>query len=108
MEAWRLEAFVGFPSQRHLQEGDVFFIADGSKLNRKYKPIPRERARLLHLLQSWDKSRELSRTEIKREFSRLSAVSISTRNQRDINELIRKVDKKFERTGPSKGKGGDG
>ena len=108
MEAWRVEAFVGFPSQRHLREGDVFFVADGSKLTRKYKPIPREKARLLHLLQSWDESREFSRAEIKREFSRLSAVKISTGNKREIDELIRKVDKKFETVDPTGRKRGDG
>ena len=71
IDAWRVEAFVGFTSQRHLHEGDVFFIIDGSRLNNKYKPIPREKARSLHLLLPWEKSREYARQEIKKEFSKL-------------------------------------
>jgi hypothetical protein len=97
MDARLVEAFVGFPPQRSLQEGDVFFIVDGSKLNNKYKPIPSERARSIHLLRSWDESRELARSDIKKEFSKLSAIKISTGDKKEINGLYRRVDEKFKK-----------
>jgi len=96
IEAWRVEAFVGFPTQRTLGEGDVFFLLDGSKLHRKYKPIAREAARSIHLLRPWDESTEIARAEIKKQFYKLSAAQIAAGKKGDTDKLIRKVDKKFE------------
>jgi hypothetical protein len=96
IEAWKVEAFVGFPTQRNLAEGDVFFIVDGSKLNRAYKPKPRTVARSIHLLQPPDESTEIARTEIKKQFYKLSAAQISAGKKRDTDTLIKRVDKKFE------------
>jgi hypothetical protein len=99
IEAWRVEAFVGYPSMLKLKEGDVFFIADGTKLNVNYKPIPRERARLEHLLLDWDTSREIARKEIKKQFYKLSASKISI-GEKDRKILNDKIDKKFEDDSP--------
>jgi hypothetical protein len=96
IEAWRVEAFVGFPTQRSLGEGDVFFIVDGSKLNKDYKPIEREVARSVNLLRPWDESTEMARAEIKKQFYKLSAAQIAAGKKRDTDKLIRRVDKKFE------------
>lgn len=95
IEAWRVEAFVGLPTKQRLKEGDVFFIADGTKLNANYQPIRRERARLEHLLLDWDTSREIARKEIKKQFYKLTASKISI-GERDRKILIDKVDKKFK------------
>ena len=94
IESWRVEAFVGFPSKMKLKEGDVFYIADGSKLNAKYKPIRRERARIEHLLLPSDTSRKIARNEIKKQFSKLAATKLST-STKDREILIDKVEKKF-------------
>ena len=94
IESWRVEAFVGFPSNIKLKEGDVFFIADGSRLTANYKPIPREKARQEHLLLDWDRSRGIVRNEIKKQFSMLSATKLST-GTKDKEKLIDTVDKKF-------------
>ena len=94
IESWRVEAFVGFPSSMKLREGDVFYIADGSKMNAKYKPIPRERARKEHLLLPWDKSRQIARDEIKMQYSKLTAINLSI-STKDRKSLINKVEKKF-------------
>ena len=96
IEAWRVEAFVGFPTQRSLGEGDVFFIVDGSKLNKDYKPIAREVARSVNLLRPWDESTEMARAEIKKQFYKLSAAQIAAGKKGDTDKLIRRVDKKFE------------
>jgi len=113
MEAWQVEAFVGFPSSRHLREGDVFFIADGSKLTPTYgtprdvkKALKREAARKIHLLRPWDKSKELARTEIKKEFCKLSAVRISSGEEKEINALIKAVEEKFKMQTSGSMKGG--
>lgn len=104
INAWQVAAFVGFPSSRLLREGDVFFIADGSKLSRTYgtsrdakykKPLPRDMARKTHLLRPWDESKELARTEIKKEFCKLSAVRLSRGAESEIKELIEAVEEKF-------------
>lgn len=95
IEAWRVAAFVGYPSKLRLKEGDVFFIADGTKLNVKYKAIPRERACIEHLLLPWDTSRKIARREIKKQFYKLAAAKMST-DSKDRNILINKVDKKFK------------
>jgi len=99
IEAWRVEAFVGFPTQRSLGEGDVFFIVDGSKLNRDYKPIARDVARSVHLLRAWDESTEIARAEIKKQFYKLSAAQIAAGKKRDTDKLMRRVDKKFKTNG---------
>ena len=91
----RVAAFVGYPSKLQLKEGDVFVIADGTKLNMSYKPIPRERASLEHLLIHSDTSREIARREIKKQFYKLTAAQVST-GERERNILIDKVDKKFK------------
>ena len=96
IEAWRVEAFVGFPTQRSLEEGDVFFIVDGSTLHRNYKPIARDLARSVHLLRPWDESKEIARAEIKKQFYKLSAAQITAGKKRDTDKLIRRVDQKFE------------
>ncbi|MBW2119310.1 MAG: hypothetical protein JRH09_15500 [Deltaproteobacteria bacterium] len=95
IESWRVEAFVGYPSKQRLREGDVFFIADGSKLTANYKPIPREKARQEHLLLDWDISSGIARNEIKKQFSKLAATKMST-GTKDREKLIDKVDKKFD------------
>lgn len=95
IESWRVEAFVGYPSNIKLKEGDVFFIADGSKLKANYKPIPRERASKEHLLLHWDASRKIARNEIKKQFSKLAVTKLST-GTKDREILIDKVDKKFK------------
>jgi hypothetical protein len=100
IEASRVKAFVGFPPERHLQEGDVFFIVDGSKLNKRYKPIPWRKAESLHLLRPWDESRELARTEIKENFYLLTASKISKDDKKDRNALLKRVSKIFRTTGP--------
>lgn len=94
IESWRVEAFVGFPSNIKLKEGDVFFIADGSRLTANYRPIPREKARQEHLLLDWDISRRIARNEIKKQFSMLSATKLSI-DTKDREKLINTVDKKF-------------
>ncbi len=95
IESWRVEAFVGFPTNMTLKEGDVFFIADGSKLKANYKPIPRDKARQEHLLLDWDISRGIARNEIKKQFSMLSATKLSI-GTKDREKLINTVDKKFD------------
>ena len=95
IKAWRVAAFVGYPSKLRLKEGDVFFIADGTKLNVNYKPIPRESACIEHLLLPRDTSREIARREIKKQFYKLAAAKMST-DSKDRYILINKVDKKFK------------
>ena len=97
IESWRVEAFVGYPTRQRLREGDVFFFADGSKLNVKYKPIPRDSASSEHLLLPSEKSIEIARNEIKKQFYKLSATKMSI-GEKDKKSLIEKVDKKFDDT----------
>ena len=94
-ESWKVEAFVGYHSKMKLKEGDVFFIADGIKLNPKYKPIPRDIARVEHLLIPSDISTGIARTEIKKQFYKLAAVKMSI-EEKDTELLIEKIDKKFK------------
>ena len=72
MSAWRVEAFVGFPAGRRLMEGDVFFVLDSRRLTAGYHPekagLKRKDAARKHLLVHWDKSREIARKDIKKEF----------------------------------------
>lgn len=65
---WRVEAFVGMRAPRRLQEGDVFFVADGRKLDSRYEPVERDTARKEHLLMDWVSSRDLAREQMKQEF----------------------------------------
>ncbi len=95
LESWKVEAFVGYPSKIDLKEGNVFFIADGTKLNPKYKPIPRDIARIEHLLLPSDISAGMARTEIKKQFYKLAAAKMSI-GKRDTELLIDKIDKKFK------------
>lgn len=94
LDVWRLEAFVGFTSMHFLKEGDIFFIFDGRRLTNDYKPIPRIEAKHMHLLLSWDDSRQLARQEIKKEFYKLAAAKM-TDHESSRNILMGKVDKKF-------------
>jgi hypothetical protein len=110
MEAWQVEAFVGLLSPNKLREGDVFFIVDGTKLNKYYgdkkrgrRALPREVAAEKHLLRPIDDSRELARNEIKKEFYKLSAVQ-TTKNKREQEKFLSMVDKKFEVKNPDKGR----
>ena len=76
IEAWKIEAFVGFSGGRKLREGDVFFIKDGKLLNEDYfgeKILKRKIAEEKHLLKSVDDAVEQARWEIKDEMRRLSA-----------------------------------
>lgn len=97
IESWRVEAFIGYPSKQRLREGDVFFIADGSKLNANYKPIPRDRAFAEHLLLPPEQSIEIARNEIKKQHYKLAATKMSI-GEKDKKSLIEKVDKKFDST----------
>lgn len=115
IKAWQVEAFVGFPSTRHLREGDVFLIADGSKLTNKYgtkldsrhkKPLPREVASKMHLIHSADKTKEIARTEIKKEFYKLSAVKM-TADKKELDAIIRTVEEKFKNQNPIRSKKGE-
>lgn len=104
IKAWQVEAFVGFPTWRKLREGDVFLIADGSKFTTTYgttlddhrkKPLPREVAAKAHLLRPVDKSRELARQEIKKEFYKLSAARM-TSDKNEMEQLLKTVEDKFK------------
>lgn len=115
IKAWQVEAFVGFPSTKHLREGDVFLIADGSQLTNKYgtkldprhkKPLPREVASKMHLIHSADKSKENARTEIKKEFYKLSAVKM-TADKKELDEIIKTVEEKFKNQNPIQSKKGE-
>ena len=97
---WRVEAFVGFPSKQCLKEGDVFFIADGTKLNNTYKPIPRERARKEHLLMPWETSRKIARMEIKKQFYKFAVTRMATK-PKERATLLKQVEKKFETDTPT-------
>ncbi|MFQ5486569.1 MAG: hypothetical protein ACE5DO_14725, partial [Desulfobacterales bacterium] len=108
MKAWQVAAFVGLPTQRKLREGDVFFVTDGSKLTTTYgtpldkkrkKPIPREAAAREHLLSPIDKSRELARQEIKKEFYKLSACKM-TSDKKEVEKLLKAVEDKFKDNAP--------
>jgi hypothetical protein len=114
MQTWQIEAFVGFPAWRKLREGDVFLIADGSKLTTTYgtpkdtrykKPLPRDVAAEIHLLQPVDKTRELARQEIKKECYKLSAARI-TSDKKEIEKLIKAVEDKFKEKAPGGSKKG--
>lgn len=114
MKAWQVEAFVGFPASRRLREGDVFFIADGSRLTTTYgtkrdarrkKPLPREVAAKEHLLRPAEQSRELARQEIKKEFYKLTASRV-TSGEKELEKLIDVVEEKFKTKRPGGGRKG--
>ena len=94
IDAWRLEAFAGFPSARRLKEGDVFFVRDGRTLTNRYKPISRERAKETHLLLSWEDAHRIARVEIKKQYYKLAASQMAA-DRREKNALLKKVEKKF-------------
>jgi hypothetical protein len=67
LDQFTVEAFVGMKPPRVLQEGDTFYVADGTKLNRDYrgaKIVDPDRARQDHLLRDWDESIAQARTEL--------------------------------------------
>lgn len=115
IEAWQVEAFVGLPPGRKLREGDVFFIADRSKLDKYYgtkrskrhkKPLPRTVAENIHLLSPEENSREVARREIKMQFENLYATSITT-DESDLNKMRSVINEKFkDRRAGKGGKGG--
>lgn len=81
IEVWKIEAFVGLMAGRKLREGDVFFIKDGSLLNRNYRGkriIKRAEARKKHLCLSVDDSIEQAKWEIKDETRKLAADKLAT------------------------------
>ena len=81
IEAWKLEAFVGLTGGRKLREGDVFFVKDGTLLNRNYRGkriIKRLEARKKHLIESLNDSTERARWEIKDETRKLTADYLAT------------------------------
>ncbi len=94
LDGWRVAAFVGYPSRKQLNEGDVFFIADSTKLNDQYRPISRANARKKHLLCPWDDSRKLARTEIKRAFYKVSAATLAS-SKKEKEELFERIDEKI-------------
>lgn len=93
---WRVEAFVGYPSGRALGEGDVFFIADGRKLVTDYDPIERNKARKLHLLRPSNVSREIARTDIKREYYKLAATRL-IKDEKEREQILGDIDQRFEK-----------
>jgi len=90
---WRVEAFVGYPSEFTLQEGDVFFIRDGRRLTARYKPIKRETARRTHLLVDNKDSGKIARAYIKSEYKKLTITEQvdGEREREEIRILIDKV-----------------
>jgi len=95
---WRVESFVGFPTERKLQEGDVFFIRYAQRLNNNYKPIKRADARKRHLLSKdwdWEKSKEHARMEIKEMFGHLSAKKMAGDKKSLLKTLNQSVRKKI-------------
>jgi hypothetical protein len=81
LDQFTVEAFVGMKPPRVLHEGDIFYIADGTKLNRDYrgaKIVDPDLARQDHLLRDWDESIAQARTEITEEFDK-AAVACTKR-----------------------------
>ena len=106
IDTWRMEAFAGFPSDRRLREGDVFFVVDGTRLNDFYKPIPREKAREEHLLLPYEDAVRFARREIKKQFYRLS-VTRMTKQANERHQLMKRVAQKFEKDLPEPDQGSD-
>ena len=92
-----IEAFVGLPTERQLGEGDVFFLADGSKLNKDYIGtkinVTRVDARIIHLLKKVDYSVALSREQIKAEFHKHTTKLIEE-DTKERQELLMEIDKR--------------
>lgn len=116
MKAWQVEAFIGLKSPHKLMEGDIFFIVDGSRLDKHYgtnrckikkytKPLPRDKAAKIHLLRPIEEFKEVARAEIKREYHKLSA-SNTTSDKKTFDNLISVIDKKIEDELACKGKKG--
>lgn len=106
IDTWRIEAFVGFPSKQSLREGDVFYIVDGTLLNDAYRPVPRDHARETHLLISWEESTRFARLEIKKQFYKLSVTRMAQKTN-ERNQMLKRVDQKFEKDLPVSGQGGE-
>ncbi len=95
VDQWKLEAFVGFPSSRKLNEGDVFFVRDGSKINNSYKGkkiLPRLVAKKKHLIVPWDKSISIAREETKEQFFKLTVSHIANtpKERKQLNKEVEK------------------
>lgn len=93
IDAWKIEAFVGFTQGRKLREGDVFLIKDGSLLNNNYekeKIIKRSVAQKKHLIKQVDDSTERARWEIKDETHKLTADNLATNNveKKKLHKII--------------------
>jgi len=54
-------------------------------------------ARSIHLLRSPDESREIARSEIKKEFFRLSAAKIPTKSEKTRNRILKSLESDFEK-----------
>jgi hypothetical protein len=101
IEPWKIEAFVGFTKGRKLREGDVFFIKDGSLLNKNYrgkKIIERTEARKKHLIERIDDSIESARWEIKDETRKLTADHLATSKaeKKKLHKIITAQKKSYE------------
>ena len=93
IDTWKIEAFVGFTGGRKLREGDVFFIKDGSLLNKNYrgkKIIKRQEAHKKHLIEQVDDSIERAKWEIKDETRKLTAdyLATSKAEKKKLHEII--------------------
>lgn len=96
-EIWKsedAELFVGFPPGRRLQEGDVFFIKDGSIFKKKLIKQYRKRPPSSPLLMGLNESRRKARDEIKEEFYNLTALQIA-KNAETFESLKKQVSKKI-------------
>ena len=68
-----IEAFVGMKAPRALRVGDVFYVADGTKLSREYRGariMALDLARQDHLLKDWEEPGSQPPPEIKKEIRR--------------------------------------
>lgn len=92
MHGGLVEAFVGYKSPLHLQEGDVFYVRDGRKLTSRYKPIERDLARRKNLLVDFKESGIIARADIKKEYRKLKMIN-ATRDKKEQMKLRKLVDK---------------
>lgn len=99
LSAWQVEAFVGFPTERKLAEGDVFFARDGRRLSRSYrgdKVLPRTVAATRHLLRPVIESTDQARQEIKQAFFELTANQLAT-TRGSLRKLKSQVKQRIKR-----------
>lgn len=98
-EIWNVEdveVFVGFPYNRSLQEGDVFFVRDSSQFKKGLMRKYRKKRPVRPLLVDWSESREHTRREIKREFLNLAAYGIAKEEKKKLESLKRQVRRKLD------------